>query len=263
VTDGIGGLADMVDRIVADVGLSGVVRVDLDGITVVERAYGMANRALAVPNTANTHFAMASGSKAFTALVVMSLVDDGVLALDTTARSVLGDDLPSIDARVTVEHLLAHRSGVGDYLDESTVTDWTDYLMLVPVQELSTTEQFVPILDGHPMKSEPGARFDYSNGGYVVLALIAERVSVLPFHDLVADRVCARAGMAGTAYLRSDELPGRAALGYVDDAGLRTNVFHLPVRGSGDGGAYTTAADMSSGTRCSRARSCRPPPWPR
>ena len=48
----------------------------------------------------------------------MSLIEDGTLELDTTARSLLGDDLPLIDDEVTVEHLLAHRSGIGDYLDE-------------------------------------------------------------------------------------------------------------------------------------------------
>jgi CubicO group peptidase (beta-lactamase class C family) len=71
-------------------------------------------------------------------------------------------------------------------------------------------------------------------------------------HDLVDERVCKPAGMTDTAFLRSDSLPGRAALGYLDDHGLRTNVFHLPVRGSGDGdgdgdgdgGIYTTAADI-------------------
>jgi len=53
--------------------------------------------------------------------------------------------------------------------------------------------------------------------------------------------------MSDTAFLRSDELPGRAALGYVHvDGAWRTNVFHLPVRGSGDGGAYTTAADVAT-----------------
>jgi CubicO group peptidase (beta-lactamase class C family) len=52
--------------------------------------------------------------------------------------------------------------------------------------------------------------------------------------------------MVDTAFLRSDELPGRAALGYLHDEGLRTNVFHLPVRGNGDGGIYTTAADMAA-----------------
>ena len=52
----------------------------------------------------------------------MSLVEEGRLGLDTTARSVLGDDLPLIDDTVTIEHLLAHRSGIGDYLDEDATT---------------------------------------------------------------------------------------------------------------------------------------------
>ena len=65
-----------------------------------------------------------------------------------------------------------------------------------------------------------------------------------PFHELVDERVCRPAGMVDTSFLRSDELPGRAALGYLDDEGLRTNVLHLPVRGNGDGGVYTTAADV-------------------
>jgi CubicO group peptidase (beta-lactamase class C family) len=243
---GFDDLVVAVDRIVADVGIRGVVRVDIDGFAAVERAYGLANRAHAVPNTVHTRFAMASGSKLFTALAVMSLVEQGTIRLDTPVRSVLGDDLPLIDGRVTVEHLLAHRSGIGDYLDESAVTDWTDYLMPVPVQHLADTEQFVAVLDGHPMKFEPGQRFDYSNGGYVVLALVAERVAGVAFHDLVANRVCGPANMIDTAYLRSDELGADVALGYVHDEGLQTNVFHLPVRGNGDGGAYTNASDMCS-----------------
>ena len=117
-----------------------------------------------------------------------------MLELDTTARSVLGDDLPLIDDAVTVEHLLAHRSGIGDYLDEDDEPDVKDYLMPVPVHELATTEQYLAVLDGHPTKFAPGERFAYCNGGYVVLALIAERASGVPFHDLVQQRVCAPAG---------------------------------------------------------------------
>jgi CubicO group peptidase (beta-lactamase class C family) len=79
-----------------------------------------------------------------------------------------------------------------------------------------------------------------------VLALIAERLSRIPFHELVRQRVCEPAGMVDTEFLRSDELPGRTAIGYLDADGCRTNIFHLPVRGSGDGGIYTTAADMSA-----------------
>jgi CubicO group peptidase (beta-lactamase class C family) len=68
----------------------------------------------------------------------------------------------------------------------------------------------------------------------------------VPFHDLVRRRVCEPAGMGHTEFLRSDELPGRAALGYLTVDGSRTNVFHLPVRGNGDGGIHSTAADVSS-----------------
>jgi CubicO group peptidase (beta-lactamase class C family) len=119
--------------------------------------------------------------------------------------------------------------------------------MPVPVHELATTEQYLAVLDGHPRKFAPGERFAYCNGGYVVLALIAERASGVPFHDLVRRRVCEPAGMGDTAFLRSDELPRRAALGYLTiDGAWRTNVLHLPVRGNGDGGIYSTAADISS-----------------
>jgi CubicO group peptidase (beta-lactamase class C family) len=237
-------LGELVDGIAADVGLSGVIRVDLDGSLAVQRAYGLAHRGLGVPTAVDTQFAIASGSKSLTALAVMSLVDRGELGLDTTARSVLGTDLPLIDDRVTVEQLLAHRSGIGDYLDEDEVADSNDYVLTVPVHELATTEQFLAVLDGHPMKHEPGERFNYCNGGYMVLALLAERASGVQFHDLVDQRVCRPAGMTDTSFLRSDELPGRAAVGYLDDEGLRTNVLHLPVRGNGDGGIYTTAEDV-------------------
>lgn len=238
-------LADQIDGIAAEAGFSGAIRLDLDGISV-ERAFGEADRAHGIANRPDTVFATASGTKGFTALTVMRLVEAGALALDTTARSVLGDDLPLIDDRVTVEHLLTHRSGIGDYLDETVVADWADYVLTIPAQDLATTEGFLRVLDGHPMQHQPGERFVYNNGGFVVLALIAERVSGVPFHDLVDQQVCRPAGMVDTAFLRSDELPGRAARGYLHDDGLRTNVFHLPVRGNGDGGIYTTAADMAA-----------------
>ncbi len=237
-------LTELVDAIAADVGVSGVIRVDVEGRPAVRRAYGLAHRGLGVATDVETQFGIASGAKGFTALVTMSLVERGELALDTTARSLLGADLPLIDDRVTVEHLLSHRSGIGDYLDEDEVADITDHVLTVPVHELATTEQFLAVLDGHPMKHEPGERFTYCNGGFVVLALLAERASGIAFHDLVDQRVCRPAGLVDTAFVRSDELPGRAAVGYLGDDGLRTNVLHLPVRGNGDGGIYTTAADL-------------------
>jgi CubicO group peptidase (beta-lactamase class C family) len=151
-----------------------------------------------------------------------------------------------ISDEVTVEHLLAHRSGIGDYLDEEAGHDIADYVLTVAAHALASTEQFLAVLDGHAMKFAPGAGFSYCNSGYVLLALIAERVAGVSFHELVRERVCAPAGMCDTEFLRSDELPARTAVGYLPiDGESRTNVFHLPVRGNGDGGIYSTVADLT------------------
>jgi CubicO group peptidase (beta-lactamase class C family) len=242
---GVDGLFREIDRIASETAFSGAVRVDRSGEIQLVAAYGDAHRGWAIPNTPETRFAIASGGKGLTALAVASLIEDGTLDWSTTARSVLGDDLRLIDDAVTVKQLMAHRSGIGDYLDEDAVHDIGDYLMPVSVHELATTEQFLAVLDGHTSKFPPGERFEYCNGGYVVLALIAERASGMSYHDLVRQRVCAPAGMQDTDFLRSDELPGGVALGYVQVAGTwRTNVFHLPVRGNGDGGVYSTLADI-------------------
>jgi CubicO group peptidase (beta-lactamase class C family) len=240
-------LEESVDSIAGATDFSGVVRVDGANGIELAKAYGLAHRGYEIPNAVDTQFAVASATKGLTAVAVVSLVEDGSLDLSTTARSVLGRDLPLIGDDVTVEHLLSHRSGIGDYLDEDIERDIADYPMPVPVHELSTTEEYLAVLGGHSTKFPAGERFSYSNGGYVVLALIAERTSGIPFHELVRQRVCEPAGMPDTEFLRSDELPGRAALGYLEVDGVaRTNVLHLPVRGSGDGGVYTTAADISS-----------------
>jgi CubicO group peptidase (beta-lactamase class C family) len=239
-------IQDAVAEAVERTGFSGVVRVDRGGEIEFCAAYGYADRAHEILNTVDTLFAIASGAKGLTATTVMALVERGVVDLGTTARSLLGEDLPLIADDVTIEQLLAHRSGIGDYLDEEGADDVGDYVMPVSVHNLVTTAQFLPVLDGHQTAFPAGERFAYNNGGYVVLALLAERASGEDFHQLVRTLVSEPAEMVDTAFLRSDELPGRAARGYLSVDGLRTNVFHLPVLGSGDGGIYSTAADLSA-----------------
>ncbi|EGE39608.1 serine hydrolase [Streptomyces sp. SID4928] len=235
-----------IDAIAEESSFSGVVRVDRDGQVQFAKEYGLANRTYRVPNRIDTRFGIASGSKGFTALAVLSLIGEGVLDLCTTARSLLGRNLPQIADDVTVEHLLTHTSGIGDYLDEETDAEITDYFVGA-AQKLTTTEAFLPLLDGHATKFAAGERFSYCNGGFVVLALLAERASGVSYHDLVRQRVLRPAGMTSTDFLRSDELPADAAVGYLPLDGVdRSNVFHLPVLASGDGGIHTTAEDVST-----------------
>jgi CubicO group peptidase (beta-lactamase class C family) len=239
-------LDEQVRGVASSSGFSGAVRVRRHGVVELDAAFGMADRAHGVGTETTTRFAMASGSKAFTALAVMRLVETGALQMSTPVRALLGDDLQLIDDRVTVEHLLAHRSGIGDYLDEDLIEHSSDYVMTRAVHELTEVSAFLAMLEGHQQRSEPGTQFTYNNGGYMVLALVAERVCGRSYHELIDELVVCPAGLTGTAFLRSDELPGDAARGYLFEIGLRSNVFHLPVLGSGDGGLYTTLDDVDA-----------------
>ena len=239
-------LAAALDAVVAKTSFSGVVRIDIDGEEPVEAAYGLLDRAHGIPMTMDTRIAVASGAKTLTALAVLSLVDAGTLTLRTPVRDHLGSDLPLVDDAVTVEQLLCHRSGIGDYFDESLLESGTEHLLTVPVHTLDTAESYLAVLDGRPQVFAPGTDVAYCNGGYCVLAIVAERAAGQQFHDLVRSLVIEPAGLHRTAYLRSDELPGDAALGYLDAEGPRTNVLHLPVVGGGDGGVFTTAGDVAA-----------------
>ncbi|MFF0149263.1 CubicO group peptidase (beta-lactamase class C family) [Amycolatopsis sulphurea] len=230
-------LGEGIDGLAARTGFTGALLVRRGTETVLGRAYGWAHRGYQVPNTVDTRFGIASGTKGFTALVVVSLIVDGLLALTTRVRELLGPDLPLIADAVTVEQLLAHRSGIGEYFGE-------DAQPPPRPQEFTSAAAYLPALDGQPQRFRPGARFAYNNGGYAVLAILAERAAGLPFAELVRTRVTEPAGMPDTAFLRSDELPARTATGYLEDG--RTNVFSLPVVGSGDGGCYSTAPDFAA-----------------
>src|SRR3954469_17370462 len=123
------------DALAAETEFSGVVRIDQTDRIGLARAYGLAHRGFEIPNAVDTRSGLASGAKGFTALAVVSLIEEGVLELSTPARSVLGSDLPLIGDGVTVEHLLSHRSGIGDYLDEEAGFEVEEYVLAVPAHE--------------------------------------------------------------------------------------------------------------------------------
>ena len=230
-------------RLAEEHAFSGVVAVEHDG-ELGAWAFGEADRAHRIPNTVEHRFGIASGTKTFTALAVLSAVADGALDLDRPVRDLLADDLPAVDDRVTLRHLLHHRSGIGDYFDEDADADPLDYPMRVPVHTLDGSAGYLRALEGYPQKFAPGTDFSYCNSGYVLLGILLERATGTTYHDAVRTRVVEPAGMISTAFLRTDELPGDAAIGYLHDDGLRSNVLHLPVLGFGDGGIFTTAADV-------------------
>ena len=235
-------LQDDIETLANTSDFSGVVVVSNGGRRLVELARGFADRANGRPNILATRFGIASATKGLTALTVASLIESGELRRDTTLRSLLPDALPTVDPAVTIEHLLGHTSGVGDYLDEEELGDVDDYVISLPVHRLAAPADYLPILDGFPQRTTPGSSFAYNNGGYVMLSIAVEIASGRSYYDLVQERVLDPAGMVDTGFVRSDRLPAGAAIGYLADG--RSNVLHLPVRGAGDGGAYSTLGDL-------------------
>lgn len=229
----------------ARAGFVGVVRVDIADTVVHESAHGFADRAHSVPNDVDTRFAGASALKACTALTVMSLVESGAVALETCVRSVL-PDCPFVDPTVTVRHLLSHRSGIGEYCEEIDTSGSSGHTATPGVAQCAIEEPsaILTLMAGTPARATPGSEFHYNNAGYVVLALLAEVLTGSTFVELVERHVFVPAGMVRSGILRYDALDGDVAIGYRERTGLRTNVHAVPNRGIGDGGLFTTAADM-------------------
>jgi CubicO group peptidase (beta-lactamase class C family) len=225
---------------------SGVVSLRLGRNLVFERAHGFADRSNKVANTMQTRFGTASATKAFTGLSVCALMEEGLLALDTSVTDVLGVALPHVSKAVTIEHLLTHTSGIGDYYDEEVVTDFTSFHVSIPWYRLERPRDYVPLLAELPPKFAPGTRFSYCNSGFILLGLVVEELAGVAYQEFVQTRILDRAEMTDSGFMRLDALPERTAIGYIEeDGGWRTNVYNLPIVGGPDGGAFSTAADMA------------------
>lgn len=139
----------------------------------------------------STPFHAASIGKVATAVLIMQLVDEGALTLDTSVQSILGPLDGVLAAEATVRQLLDHTAGAADYF-EGPVTSGPPFLELVvsdpdrfweprDLVEFSRTRQ-VPV-------GLPGERFHYSDTGYILAGLVIEAVAGAPFHEVLRDRI--------------------------------------------------------------------------
>lgn len=239
-------LGTLIDAAMDENDFSGVVCLRHHGDVVYERAAGYADRANRIPNTVETRFGIASGTKFFTALAVGNLIDAGKLALDTRLSDVIDLGFPQYAPEITIQHLLTHTSGIPDYYDEEKVEDFNNFTVGVPWSELKGPRDYLAVFPDEPMKFAPGARFSYSNGGFIVLGIVIEALSGMAYRDFVTEAVFKPAGMVRSGYFAMNRLPEQTAFGYVEEEdGWRTNIYNLPIIGASDGGAFTTAGDVA------------------
>lgn len=213
------------------VGLS--LAVYQNGKPVLERGYGYANLEHQVPATPATVYQSGSVGKQFTAAGIMLLVADGKLRLDDRVTRIF-PAAPAEFAQVTVEHLLTHTAGTGDYPDNFDFRH--DY----------TEDELRSFIFSRPLRYPPGARWEYSNMGYVLLGLIIHQVSGQFYGDFLTERIFRPLGMTTTRVIDEAAIIPHRAAGYERDSGVvRNQAWVAPrINTTADGSLYLTVRDL-------------------
>jgi len=230
-----------------DYNFNGVVLVKKDGVKIFERAFGYRDLPNKTPNQIDTKFATASAGKVFIAVGILQLISQGMLKLEDTIGELLPIDLNKIDPKITVEQLLTHTSGIPDYFDESVMENYADLWEDFPNYKVRTSADLLPLFINKEMMYTPGEKFQYNNTGFVVLGLIIEAITKVPFDSYLQRAVFDPAGMKDTGYYELDRLPRNCASNYVWDEEREefyTNIFSVDVKGTGAGGAFTSVLDI-------------------
>jgi CubicO group peptidase (beta-lactamase class C family) len=241
---------------------SGVVLVARDEDMVFEKAYGLASLAYRVPNRLDTRFDIGSLNKLFTKTAVLQLAREGRLDLDATVDRYLSDVPAAVGSRVTVRHLVNHRSGLGDIFTQEFARASKD--------RFRTPRDYFPLFIDQPLAFEPGSRQAYSNAGYIVLGAIIEAVTGEPYDAWVRARIYGPAGMTDTAAIDADLPAERVAEGYTRPRGergerdatlvaRRRNVFLVPFSGTPAGGGHSSARDLARFVSALRRGTLLPP----
>lgn len=213
------------------------VMVIRDGKPVYKRTAGMANLETRTPLTATTPIYIASIGKEFTAAAIMMLAEKGKLSYDDKLTKYF-PEFESFAGDITIRHILTHTSGLVDHLDimNDNVAGWTN----ADVVALLKKENKVLFA--------PGQKASYSNSGYVLLAMIIEKVSGESFAGFLKKHMFGPLGMKSTYVAeKGAKIPNRAS-GYVEKDG-KWILSDYDVFTTGAGGIYSTLDDMEKWDR--------------
>lgn len=247
-----------VDNAVAEDRFSGVVLVAKDGTPVLSRAWGMADPAKGIANHPDTKFNLGSINKIFTHVAIGQLAAAGKLSLNDTIRKHLPDYPSPAADKITIEQLLQHKSGLGDFFGPKFTTTHAS---------LRTVSDYLPLFADNPLEFEPGTSQRYSNAGFIVLGLIIEKISGQTYYDYVRDHIIRPAGMTDTASYAIDEHVPNRAVGMTKRGpegplpARQSNTGMQPARGSSAGGGYSTAPDLLRFSQALLADKLMPKRW--
>lgn len=216
---------------------SGTVVVADRGKIVYSAAYGDANRDHRIPNQLNTSYNIGSIGKTFTGVAIMQLVESGKLRLDDKLVKFLPDfPFPEKDT-ITIQQLLNHSSGLGDYMEHE------DYKQ--KMSRIETITDILPLIYTQKPQFVPGEQFGYSNSGMVLLGAIIEKLSGMSYPDYLQQRIFKLASMTDSRLAQEHEVLANRSIGYImtPNRGYVANLRDI-MPASADGGLRTTAVDL-------------------
>ena len=235
---------EKINEIAKENDFSGVISISENGSEIYCQAFGYQNIANAIPNKINTKFGIASGTKLFTALGIGKLIEDKIISFDTKIHDIDKSYHTFIDENATILNLLTHTSGIFDYYNEELISDADEFFVSLPWYALKTPSDYMPLFYNQKYKFPSGKKYSYSNGGYVFLAILIEKLSGVLYRDFLYKNILLPANMNNSGFFVLNELPPNTALGYKSNR-LTTNIYDLPIRGGGDGGLFTTCQDLA------------------
>ena len=214
---------------------------------LLESVTGYADLPNKISNTLETKFASASAGKVFVAVGILQLIEQERIKFDDTLGVLLDIPFNDIDKDVTVKQLLNHTSGVPDYFDESIMDEYEELWINYPNYKIRHNSDLLPLFINKPMMYPKGEKFQYNNSGYVLLAMIIEKITGMYFDQYLKENIFDICGMKSTGYYELDKLPSKCANSYIycaDTNDYRTNIFSVDVKGTGAGGAFITVKDI-------------------
>jgi CubicO group peptidase (beta-lactamase class C family) len=190
-------LAARVDKLFGDVDKpdspGAAIAVIKDGAVIYKRGYGIANLEYNVPITPTTVFHVASVSKQFTAFAVTLLANQGKLSLDDDIRKHI-PEVPDFGKKITIRNLIHHTSGLRDQWELLAMGGWR-------LDDVITKDHILKMVRYQKeLNFEPGQEHLYSNTGYTLLAVIAERVSGQSFREFTEANIFKPLGMTNTHF---------------------------------------------------------------
>jgi CubicO group peptidase (beta-lactamase class C family) len=225
----------------------GSIRVEEDGKPLFTGSFGICDRAFNIACADDTRYKIASITKAFTAVLVLQLVEEKKIALDEPIRRYLPNYAGEGADRVKIRMLLNHTSGLPN-ADAAYSSVAQAMASGMPHYQLpATPEQLIARYYSGKLISEPGKVFSYNNADYIVLGRIIEVVTGKTFEQVLADRILGPVGLQDTGLLRQREIIPRLAPTYFTPekgAALINDMPVYPENWFAAGGMYSTTGDL-------------------